>query len=68
MRFDRSQAVLYLALLFQTMVINMSESDWFARDSTFAVLALAIFCMSRQLQLFEARQRTPPATVRRRAG
>jgi exopolysaccharide production protein ExoQ len=49
MRIDRSQAALYLALLFQQMVINMSESDWFSRSSTFAVLALAITCLSRGL-------------------
>ncbi len=29
LRFDRNQAVLYLALLFMEMVVNMSESDWF---------------------------------------
>ena len=47
METDRTQAALYLALLFQQMVMNMSESEWFARDSTFAVLILAITCLSR---------------------
>jgi O-antigen ligase len=47
MRFDRSQAALYLALLFQEMVMNMSESEWFSRGSTFAVLVLASACLSR---------------------
>jgi O-antigen ligase len=49
MRFDRNQAALYLALLFQEMVINMSESDWFSRGSTFATLVLGITCLSRGL-------------------
>jgi len=49
MRIDRSQAALYLALLFQEMVINMSESDYFSRSSTFAILMLAITCLSRGL-------------------
>jgi len=49
MRIDRSQAALYLALLFQEMVINMSESDWFSRTNTFAIFALGIACLSRGL-------------------
>jgi exopolysaccharide production protein ExoQ len=49
MQTDRSQAALYLALLFQEMVINMSESDWFSRTNTFAVLILATTCLSRGL-------------------
>jgi len=55
MRFDRTQSVLYLALLFQCMVINMSESNWFSRDSNFTILTLATACMARAL--FEHRQR-----------
>ena len=47
MAVDRSQAALYLALLFQQMVMNMSESEWFARDSTFAVFILGMVCLSR---------------------
>jgi O-antigen ligase len=49
MHTDRSQAALYLGLLFQEMVIDMSESDWFSRSNTFAVLALASVCLSRAL-------------------
>jgi len=49
MRTDRSQGALYLALLFQEMVMDMSESDWFSRSDTFAVLALASVCLSRAL-------------------
>jgi O-antigen ligase len=50
MRFDRSQAALYLALLFQQMVMNMSESEWFARDSAFTIMLLAVACLSRALR------------------
>lgn len=57
MRIDRSQAALYLALLFQQMVMNMSESEWFSRTSTFAILILAITCLSRGL--LEARLHVP---------
>lgn len=49
MQFDRSQATLYLGLLYQQMVLNMSESDWFSRSSTCAVLTLATTCMARAL-------------------
>ena len=47
MRTDRSQAALYLALLFQQMVMNMSESEWFSRGSTFSILLLATACLCR---------------------
>ncbi len=59
MRTDRSQAALYLALLFQEMVINMSESDFFSRSSTFAILALACTCMSRELREARLQPRGP---------
>jgi O-antigen ligase len=49
MRTDRTQGTLYLAMLFQQMVMNMSESEWFSRSSTFAPLILATLCLSRQL-------------------
>jgi exopolysaccharide production protein ExoQ len=50
MRTDRSQAALYLALLFQQMVMNMSESEWLARDSIFVILLLGTACLSRALR------------------
>ncbi|MEJ0005607.1 MAG: O-antigen ligase family protein [Steroidobacteraceae bacterium] len=56
MQMDRSQAALYLALLFQQMAMNMSESEWFARDSTFTVLILGIACLSRAV--LESRRQT----------
>lgn len=49
MPFDRTQAALYLALLFQEIVLNMSESEWLSRTNTFAVLILATTCLSRGL-------------------
>lgn len=60
---DRSQGALYLALLFQEMVMNMSESEWFSRTSTFAVLILATFCLSRGL--LESRLHAPALPARR---
>jgi exopolysaccharide production protein ExoQ len=59
MRIDRSQASLYLALLIQQMVMNMSESEWFARDSAFTIMLLGITCLSRGL--LEARLHAPSA-------
>ncbi len=49
MRFDRSQAVMYLALLFQQMVANLSESEWFSRSTICIVLILGTICLSRDL-------------------
>jgi exopolysaccharide production protein ExoQ len=49
LRVDRNQAALYLAFLYQQMVINMSESEWFSRSSSFAVVFLAVTCMARAL-------------------
>jgi hypothetical protein len=63
MRFDRNQAALYLGLLIQQMAINMSESDYFQRTSTFALFSLAVFCLSRQLH--EARMQAQPARAGR---
>jgi O-antigen ligase len=59
MPFDRSQAALYLALLFQEMVINMSESDFFSRTSTFSILLLAVTCLSRQLREARVHAKSP---------
>jgi exopolysaccharide production protein ExoQ len=49
LKFDRGQAVLYLALLFQQMVDNLSESEWFSRTGTCAILLLVSTCLSRAL-------------------
>lgn len=58
-RTDRSQGVLYLGLLFQEMVMDMSESDWFSRSGTASVFALSSVCLSRAL--VEVRLRSIPA-------
>ena len=47
LKFDRSQGALYLGILFQQMIMNMSESEWFARDSVSTILLLTITCMAR---------------------
>ena len=49
MPFDRNQAVLYLALLFQQMIDNLSESEWFSRTATCTILILVSTCLSRAL-------------------
>jgi O-antigen ligase len=49
MRFDRSQAAMYLALLFQQMIANLSESDWFSRSTICIIFILATMCLSREL-------------------
>jgi exopolysaccharide production protein ExoQ len=49
MPFDRGQAVLYLALLFQQMIDNLSESEWFSRTATCTILILGSACLSRAL-------------------
>jgi exopolysaccharide production protein ExoQ len=59
MPFDRGQAVLYLALLFQQMVDNLSESEWFSRTATCTILILASTCLSRAL--LEQRLSVQPA-------
>jgi exopolysaccharide production protein ExoQ len=51
MKFDRGQAMLFLALFFQQAITNLSESTWFAINSAFAiaVATLATFSLSRSL-------------------
>ncbi len=63
MRIDRAQAALYLALLFQQFLANLSESRWFSVAAVeFAILCVASTAMARALQ--EARAgRIAPAAV-----
>jgi O-antigen ligase len=51
MKFDRGQAMLFLALFFQQAITNLSESTWLAINSAFAiaVATLATFSLSRSL-------------------
>lgn len=62
MKFDRGQAVLYLALLFQQMVDNLSESEWFSRTATCTILLLGSACLSRALS--EKRASAEPVVAR----
>jgi exopolysaccharide production protein ExoQ len=59
MPFDRGQAALCLALLFQQMVDNLSESEWFSRTGTCALLILVSTCLSRALAQRRSRARAP---------
>lgn len=49
MRFDRAQGSMFIGLLIFELVINLSESDWFSRSNTFAIILLATVCMGRAL-------------------
>jgi exopolysaccharide production protein ExoQ len=51
MKWDRGQAMLFLALFFQQAITNLSESTWLAINSAFAiqVVTLATFCLARAL-------------------
>jgi O-antigen ligase len=65
MRFDRGQAAMYLALLFQQMVANLSESEWMSRSTICAIFTLATCCLSRDLleyrRLAQSQSFRPPA-------
>jgi O-antigen ligase len=62
MRYDRAQSALHFAVLFQQLVMNMSESEWFSRTSSFAILLLSCCCLSRSL--YEYRSQGPPPGAR----
>lgn len=47
MRTDRSQATLFVALLLQQIVLNMSESIWFTGANMFAIFGLGAVMLSR---------------------
>jgi exopolysaccharide production protein ExoQ len=51
LKFDRAQAVLFLAIFFQQAITNLSESTWLAINSAFAiaVVTLATFALARSL-------------------
>jgi exopolysaccharide production protein ExoQ len=58
MRYDRGQAVMYLVVLYQQMVANLSESEWFSRSTICMVLLLATMCLSRDLLEYRTQSRT----------
>jgi len=66
MKFDRGQALLFLALFFQQAITNLSESTWFAINSAFAiaVATLATFSLSRALLERRLQQHFRPPTQR----
>ncbi len=47
LKFEPAQAVLYLSLLFQQMIANLSESEWFSRSTISTILIPASVCVSR---------------------
>ena len=61
LRVDYAQAVLYLVLLFEELVVNLSGSDWFSFLSFgFALIILATFALARAM--LDHRMRAVPAT------
>jgi exopolysaccharide production protein ExoQ len=65
LRIDRAQAALYLALLFQQLVTNLTESNWLTPSFNFLVLTLATVGLARALleQRFQASLGTPQAVA-----
>lgn len=63
MRYDQPQGALYLALLFQQMVVNLSESEWFSRGTTCTMLILASVCLSRALSEYRMQARPQAPTM-----
>jgi exopolysaccharide production protein ExoQ len=51
MKIDRPQALLYLALIFYFLLVNLTESSWQTTgpNPNWIMVALAVFAMSRQL-------------------
>ncbi|MEJ1964026.1 MAG: O-antigen ligase family protein [Gammaproteobacteria bacterium] len=61
-KIDRSQAALYLALLFQQGLENLSESEWLqAQSFNCVVMTLATFAMARALR--DARRARSPSAA-----
>lgn len=61
---DKAQGALFLVLLFEQMIANMSESMWWnARTVEFAIMTLATVCLSRAVIL----TRPPPLRERIKA-
>jgi O-antigen ligase len=50
MKTDRSQGLLYLALIFYFLLVNLTESSWLTTgpNPNWIMVALAVFAMSRQ--------------------
>jgi exopolysaccharide production protein ExoQ len=60
LRVDYTQATLYLAIMFQQLLTNLSESHWFVLSDDFVILTLATFGLARTLMdATPARPRRP---------
>ena len=57
MKFDRGQAMLFLALFFQQAITNLSESTWLAINSAFAIAVTSLATFSAARALLEERLR-----------
>jgi O-antigen ligase len=68
MRFDRPQAALYIAVMFQQVFINLSEACWFtARSFSSNVLILVTLGLGRALlERRRSTQQNPPIRAPRR--
>lgn len=49
LRINYAQATLYMGLMFQQLLTNLSESHWFVLSHDFAILTLATFGLARTL-------------------
>jgi exopolysaccharide production protein ExoQ len=49
LQIDYGQATLYLALMFQQLLTNLSESHWFILSDDFVILTFATFGLARTL-------------------
>jgi O-antigen ligase len=60
LQIDYGQATLYLALMFQQLLTNLSESHWFILSDDFVILTFATFGLARTLaDAAPARRRRP---------
>jgi exopolysaccharide production protein ExoQ len=63
LRYNYTQTTLYLALIFQQMLTNLSETHWLFVGHDFAVLTLATFGMARTLLDGAAKRRAAMAAA-----
>ena len=63
-RVERAQASLYIALIFQQMLANLSESHWLVTGNDFIVLTLATCALARSLTKTNPAKPSSAASVR----
>ncbi len=72
LKINYSQAGLYLAMLFQQLLTNLSESHWFFISHDFVILTLATLCLAaglrapRTLSSTNREKPLPPRSVKNR--